>query len=413
MSVTEHTPEHAPEKVSPIVDHVAGASTEDGSGTEFRTARHYGTPLVEQTRVDEGESGVVDGWDRSAVLVSGPEAASWLNGFISQKIDAIPDGSATHGLLLDAQGRVEQLFGIAAVAPETLLLDVADDSADALMDFLRKMIFWAQVEVNPAELVRISVVNPGTDSEVAEISDPDTGLARAGAGSPLPSVDGELVAYWSTRTAGGRPVVDLWVAPSDQISVWDALVASGARPTGGWALDALRVRDRWPELGIDTDERLIPHEVTAFLGADILAAGEATRLAEDAALPTATAVHLNKGCYRGQETVSRVHNLGRPPRQLVVLQLDGSAQRAPETGAPVTAGGRTVGRVGRTVQDADFGPVALALVKRQVIEKLAAGEDVPPLSVDGIDASVDPDDVRADTSVRPGKAAIDRLKGRA
>lgn len=410
MSVTEHTPEI----VSPLVDHVAGASTEDGSGTDFGTARHYGAPLVEQTRIDEGDTGVVDGWDGSAILVTGPEAASWLNGFISQKIDAIPEGSATHGLLLDAQGRVEHLFGVAAVAPDTLLLDVgsgtgADDTA--LLDFLRKMIFWAQVEVETADLVRVSVVNPGPD--VGAVSDPATGLTRAGAASPLPAVADDLVAYWSTRTCGGRPVVDLWVAPDNQIPVWDALVAEGARPTGGWALDALRVRDRWPELGVDTDERLIPHEVTAFLGADVLAAGEATRLAEDTALPTDTAVHLNKGCYRGQETVSRVHNLGRPPRQLVVLQLDGSAQRAPEPGAAVTAGGRTVGRIGRTVQDADFGPVALALLKRQVIEKLAAGADVPPLSVDGIDASVDPDDVRVDTSARPGKAAVDRLRGRA
>ena len=96
-----------------------------------------------------------------------------------------------------------------------------------------------------------------------------------------------------------------------------------------------------PRLGVDTDERTIPHEV-GWIG---------------------TAVHLDKGCYRGQETVARVHNLGRPPRMLVLTHLDGSVSR-PTTGAPITAGGRTVGRLGTVVDHVDLGPVALALVKR-------------------------------------------------
>jgi folate-binding protein YgfZ len=404
VSVTQHTPD----TVSPLVDHVPGASTEDGSEAVFRSARHYGEPLVEQTRLDDGDPGIIDGWDRSAILVSGSEAATWLNGFISQKVDAIATGTATHGLLLDAQGRVEQEFGIAAVADDTLLLDVDAAHGEQLLDFLRKMIFWAQVEVESPALTRLSLINPAN-------ADNSTGSDHAGTSCPvagLPTDRADTVRYWSTRTLGGRSVIDLWVDPDDLLPTWDALVATGARPTGGWAADALRVRDRWPELGVDTDERLIPHEVTAFLGEDAAGSAEATQLAEADAAPTPAAVHLNKGCYRGQETVSRVHNLGRPPRQLVLLQLDGSAQRLPETGAAVVAGGRTVGRAGRTVQDADFGPVALALVKRQVIEKLAGGKDVPPLMVDGIDASIDPDDIRVDNSVRPGRAAVNRLKGR-
>ena len=74
-------------------------------------------------------------------------------------------------------------------------------------------------------------------------------------------------------------------------------------------------------------------------------------------------MHLDKGCYRGQETVARVHNLGKPPRMLVLLHLDGSADR-PATGDPVLAGGRTVGRLGTVVDHVDEGPIALALLKR-------------------------------------------------
>ena len=96
-----------------------------------------------------------------------------------------------------------------------------------------------------------------------------------------------------------------------------------------------------PRLGVDTDERTIPHEV-GWIG---------------------TAVHLDKGCYRGQETVARVHNLGKPPRMMVLLHLDGSTDR-PSTGDPVLAGGRAVGRLGTVVDHVDLGPIALALLKR-------------------------------------------------
>ena len=102
-----------------------------------------------------------------------------------------------------------------------------------------------------------------------------------------------------------------------------------------------------PRLGVDTDERTIPHEV-GWIGG-----------------PGLGAVHLDKGCYRGQETVARVHNLGKPPRMLALLHLDGSADR-PATGDAVLANGRAVGRLGTVVDHVDLGPVALALLKRGV-----------------------------------------------
>ena len=122
--------------------------------------------------------------------------------------------------------------------------------------------------------------------------------------------------------------------PSAQAADWlDRLTAAGVRRAGVWAYEAYRVAALRPRLGVDTDERTIPHEV-GWIG---------------------SAVHLDKGCYRGQETVARVHNLGKPPRMLVLLHLDGSTDR-PATGDPVLAGGRAVGRLGTVVDHVDLGP---------------------------------------------------------
>src|SRR5262249_28594349 len=79
-----------------------------------------------------------------------------------------------------------------------------------------------------------------------------------------------------------------------------------------------------------------------------------------------TAVHLSKGCYRGQETVARVHNLGHPPRRLVFLHLDGSEATLPAHGDPVTMGDAEIGFTGSAARHFELGPVALALIKRTV-----------------------------------------------
>ena len=128
------------------------------------------------------------------------------------------------------------------------------------------------------------------------------------------------------------------------------------------AYEALRVAARRPRLGLDTDHRTIPHEV-GWLG---------------------SAVHLDKGCYRGQETVARVYNLGRPPRRLVLLHLDGSDSELPVSGDAVQLDGRDVGRVGTAVRHHELGPVALAVVKRQV-------PDDAVLVAGTVAASIDPE----------------------
>jgi tRNA-modifying protein YgfZ len=157
------------------------------------------------------------------------------------------------------------------------------------------------------------------------------------------------------------------------------------RPAGVWAYEAHRVAGLQPRLGVDTDDRTIPHEVGWI----------------------DTAVHLDKGCYRGQETVARVHNLGKPPRMMVLTHLDGSVSR-PATGAAVLTGGRAVGRLGTVVDHVDLGPVALALVKRG----LAADTPLRVTGEDGdVAVTIDPDTVPASGGIGAGRAAVDRLRG--
>lgn len=118
----------------------------------------------------------------------------------------------------------------------------------------------------------------------------------------------------------------------------------GREPCGVWAYEALRIERGEPRLFVDTDHKTIPNE-TGWIG---------------------TAVHLDKGCYRGQETVARVHTLGRPPRRLTLLHLDGSVDRLPETGHPLLSDDREVGRFGSVARHHELGPIALGLVKRNV-----------------------------------------------
>ena len=139
-------------------------------------------------------------------------------------------------------------------------------------------------------------------------------------------------------------MIDLIVARDLLADVAAELVRRGVVPAGMWAFEALRIATRVPRFGLDTDHRTIPHEVGWI----------------------ETAVHLSKGCYRGQETVARVHNLGHPPRRLVFLHLDGSVDRLPAHGSPVELDGATIGFTGSAARHYELGPIGLALVKRTV-----------------------------------------------
>jgi hypothetical protein len=143
---------------------------------------------------------------------------------------------------------------------------------------------------------------------------------------------------------GSFGTIDLIVARDQLPEVAGNLVRRGAAAAGMLAFEALRIAARVPRLGLDTDHRTIPHEVGWI----------------------ESAVHLDKGCYRGQETVARVHNLGHPPRRLVFLHLDGSVDRLPAHGSAITLDEAEVGFVGSAALHYELGPIGLGLIKRTV-----------------------------------------------
>jgi folate-binding protein YgfZ len=142
----------------------------------------------------------------------------------------------------------------------------------------------------------------------------------------------------------GQDAADVIVPRPELASTIATLRSAGAEPAGLWAFEALRVVGRRPRLGFETDHRTIPHEV-GWIG---------------------TAVHLNKGCYRGQETVARVQNLGKPPRRMVLVHLSGESEQLPPPGTALELGGRAVGFLGTAIHHYEYGPIALAVIKRNV-----------------------------------------------
>ena len=345
------------------------------TGPDAGAVWHYGDPLGEQ-RAASDEAAVVDRSHRATIALTGAERKAWLHTISTQHVSDLPDGTVTENLSLDGQGRVEDHW-IQTELDGVTYLDTEAWRGEPLLTYLRKMVFWSDVAVEPADLAVLSLLGPRlTDAPV---------LAALGVDS-LPAEARRWLCRrrfhptdaWSWRGSGPRGTAR---AAAD----WrQRLVDGGLRPAGVWAYEANRVAALRPRLGVDTDERTIPHEV-GWIGA---------------------AVHLDKGCYRGQETVARVHNLGKPPRMLVLLHLDGSTDR-PSTGDPVLAGGRTVGRLGTVVDHVDDGPIALALLKRGLPAdtELATGGEAQVAAV------IDADSLPEADVTGAGRLAVDRLRG--
>jgi tRNA-modifying protein YgfZ len=347
------------------------------TGPDAGAVWHYGDPLGEQ-RAAAGSAVVVDRSHRAVLQLTGADRRSWLHTISSQHVSDLPDGAVVENLSLDGQGRVEdhwiqtQLDGITVIDTESW-------RGEPLHAFLRKMVFWADVTVETADLAVLSLLGPGLSAPavltalgVDALPAPWTAVALPSGGFLRGVYPGEY---------------DLVVPRTAKADVVAALIGAGVTRAGVWTYEAHRVAAGRPRLGVDTDERTIPHEV-GWIGG-----------------PGAGAVHLDKGCYRGQETVARVHNLGKPPRMLVLLQLDGSGDR-PATGDPLLAGGRAVGRLGSVVDHVDEGPIGLALVKRALPAdtELVTGGEVPVAAVIDVDSVPNTDGVGA------GRLAVERLR---
>lgn len=290
-----------------------------GDGIDAPVAAHYGSFVGEQRALEAGE-GFVDLSHREVVRVSGPDRLTWLHSLTSQYFDGLAPQTPTAALILSPQGHVEHaMYG--TDDGESFTAHVEPGQATALVEWLDRMRFMMRVEV--------------TD------------------------ITPEVAVTWrpSARQVGA-PYSGYEFVPRDQLQAY----ANAAGPAAGmWAFEALRIARGEPRLGLDTDHRTIPNEA-GWIG---------------------TAVHLDKGCYRGQETVARVHTLGRPPRRLTLLHLDGSPSRLPARGSDLMLGEKVVGFVGTSARHHELGPIALAMVKRNValdqelvVDGLAAAQEV-------------------------------------
>jgi folate-binding protein YgfZ len=336
----------------------AGAVAELESST---VSWHYGDPLREQRTLD-GDGAIVER-ARDIVTVTGPERLTWLHSITTQHLTQLPADTGTELLVLSPHGHIEHHAGVFDDGTTTWL-DTRAGQGAALADFLVKMRFFTEVEIaDVTEQYAFLTVTGPTDLAAADTAElPDAKFASG----TLPERPTSLYAGASTDDGWARRTDALTTPTVDIVVKRDRLghkVTELGRPLAGtWAFDTLRIPCAYPEVGVDTDHKTIPHEVPWLLVA---------------------AVHLDKGCYRGQETVARVHNLGKPPRMLSILHLDGISEHAPEAGTDITLDGRVVGRVGTASRHYEDGMIALALLRRNVREredpKLSIGDTVAAL----------------------------------
>ena len=285
----------------------------EAAGVDAGVAAHYGDPIREQRRLEQDRTGFVDLSHREIIELRGADRLELLHALTTQDLQRIPPNTATTALVLSPQGRIEHaIYGVDD--GEVFRAHVEPGTAAAVIEFFDSMRFLMRVELADVTESYALVAEP-TQVPAAD----DDVLVRAGADSLL----------------GGRELF----LPRERLSSYAAEHGPAA---GIWAYEALRIAAYQPRFGSETDHKSIPNEL-GWLDA---------------------AVALEKGCYRGQETVARIHNLGRPPRRLVFLQLDGSADRLPEHGAPVSYGSKQVGTVTSTARHHELGPIGLAVVKR-------------------------------------------------
>ncbi len=315
-----------------------------GSGPDAGVAWHYGDPTAEQRALSRGGA-VVDQSHLGVVTVTGPDRLSWLNSITSQELTALPPRTSTELLVLSPQGHVEHAAGAVDDGETTWLLT---ETPVALAAWLNRMKFMLRVEIVDATDDWAAIGEPvdaeGTPEEPVTWRDP----------WPTTGVGGTRYGPADEEHPGADRDWRLVLVPRDRlVEEVRAREAAGWPLVGTWASEAARVEAWRPRASHEVDHRTIPHELDWLR----------------------TAVHLHKGCYRGQETVARVHNLGRPPRRLVMLHLDGSGHLLPEPGAEVhdvvrtdTAQepGRVVGQLTTIARHHELGPVALAVVKRSV-----------------------------------------------
>jgi folate-binding protein YgfZ len=281
---------------------------------------HFGEPNKEQRALAEGKAWA-DLSHLPVIAISGEDRLKWLHDLTTQYLVDFGAGTWTSAMVLDPQGHVEYQFNVVDDGTTSYLV-MDPQFVEGLSTYLNKMRFMLRVEVRDATEDFAVMRAPGVANEI---------------GGPFALV------------------------PRAELEEMKSAFNSTAMQVGTWALDAERVAAGRPRHGIDTDFKTIPNELGVLNGA----------------------VHMNKGCYRGQETVAKIYNLGKPPRRLVMLHLDGHAVVMPPSGTPVMNGEVQVGFLGTVARHHELGPIALAIVKRNTpvdaeltVEGVAASQEI-------------------------------------
>lgn len=326
----------------------------DGSA-DAGVAWHYGDPHGEQRRLAAGV-GVVDQSHLAIVRVTGSDRLSWLHSLTTADLATLSAGQSATALILDPHGHVEHELHMVDDGSSTWLI-TEPSTAPSLVDYLQRMRFMLDVDVSDVTADYAAVWVPRRESDAQHptwlIPAEYAGAGTTPAGSDRGGDASKYVEQRPDVLVGSQVIV-----PRSELTEY---LSARAPLAGTWALEALRVAAGVPRIGFETDYKTLPHEV-GWIG---------------------PAVHLAKGCYRGQETVARVHNMGRPPRRLVLLHLDGSAESLPAHGDEVMLGEKSVGWVASVARHYELGPVATAVLKRN------AALDTP-VSVNGVAANVEP-----------------------
>jgi len=305
---------------------------------------HYGNPFGEQRSLADGQS-VVELANRAVITITGPDRLTWLDSLTTQALAGLRAGESAETLLLNPNGRIEHAMRVIDDS-ETLWLLVDEPEREALAKWLDRMRFTLRVEIADRSDDFLTIGSFG-DLTLPVATSHDV---------PLVWID-----PWAAVALGGHQYSHTEQHPGAAWNYRETLVAvdadlSAFAASGSLALEALRIAAWRPQFSTEVDDRSIPHELDWMR----------------------TAVHLNKGCYRGQETVAKVHNIGHPPRRLVLLHLDGSEGALPEAGAEVSLGDKVVGTVTTAARHFELGPIALAVIKRgtNAEETLAVASDV-------------------------------------
>jgi folate-binding protein YgfZ len=297
--------------------------------------------LDAQYRQLREECGLLDRTGRGGIAVVGPDGAEYLQGQLTNDVESIAVGEGQYAALLDRKGHMQTDMRVLRPATEEILLDFEPAAREAALRHLTMYSIGRDVKIVDAteERAIVSLIGP----RAAELA----------ATPPLPEFANEMasVAGIPVLAVGTRDGIDLFVPIGERDRLIAALTEAGAVEVSPEAVEILRVESGVPRFGAEMDEATMPAE-----------AG----IVEDA-------VSFTKGCYIGQETVARLHYKGKPNRHLRGLRLSGAA----EPGAALRLGEKEVGRLGGAVVSPAYGPIGLAIVRREAEPgtEIAVGED--------------------------------------